>query len=243
MKSLFKAKIYHKRFLPKINEFLYSGYYIKFSLSELNSLNSTLFSVNKFNLFSFYEKDHGNRDGTSLSLWVNKILTQAGIDNFQGEIILQTFPRVMGYVFNPVSFWYCYENKLLKAIICEVNNTFGESHNYVLKNSPDSAVNSLSKHFHVSPFYDRIGFYLFDFRIKDRIKINYYFDDQLQLETKLTGEEISLSDKNLLKLFFKHPFYTFTIVFLIHVQAFFLYQKKIKFYTKPEKKEIEVTYE
>ena len=153
MKSLFKASIYHKRFFPKSNEFRYSGFYIKFSIDRLNSLKSFLFSVNKFNLFSFYEKDHGYRDGSQLDAWVRDTLGEAGLNNFDGKIILQTFPRVLGYVFNPVSFWYCYSNDKLTAVICEVNNTFGESHSYVIKNQNNNNV-TLPKEFHVSPFYD-----------------------------------------------------------------------------------------
>ena len=114
MKSLFEAKIFHKRFLPKVNKFNYSGFYIKFSIENLDDLESKLFSINKFNLFSFYEKDHGYRDGSSLFLWVRDILSKAGIKNFSGRVFLQTFPRVLGYVFNPVCFWYCYsENNLV----------------------------------------------------------------------------------------------------------------------------------
>ena len=105
MKSLFKASIYHKRFFPKANEFRYSGFYIKFSIDRLQTLKSLLFSVNNFNLFSFYEKDHGYRDGSSLDTWARDTLGKAGVTNFDGKIFLQTFPRVLGYVFNPVSFW------------------------------------------------------------------------------------------------------------------------------------------
>lgn len=243
MKALYRAKIYHKRFLPRVNEFLYTGFYLKFSLDEMGSLKSRLFGVNRFNLFSFYEKDHGHRDGSSLTEWAREILEKSGIHNFQGKIVLQTFPRVMGYVFNPVSFWFCYEQEKLLAVICEVNNTFGESHNYVLKNNPAQEVNYLSKYFHVSPFYDVKGKYEFDLRARDRVKINYYFDDKLQLMTSISGQEVGLNDQNLLKLFVRYPFYTMAVVVLIHVQALFLYLKKIKFYTKPVKGKDEVTYE
>ena len=133
MRSLFKAKIFHKRFLPNENEFSYSGFYIKVSLANLKELNSLLFSVNKFNLFSFYEKDYGYRDGSSPEVWAKDILNKAGLNNFKGRLVLHTVPRVLGYAFNPVCFWYCYDKNKLFAIICEVNNTFGESHNYVIK--------------------------------------------------------------------------------------------------------------
>ncbi len=243
MKALFKANIYHKRLLPKINEFSYSGYYIKFSLNEINELKSAIFGVNKFNLFSFYEKDHGDRDGSSLYKWAQRILERSGVQNFKGEILLQTFPRVLGYVFNPVSFWYCYEEGKLLAVICEVNNTFGESHNYVILQNPTEEINLLNKHFHVSPFYPIKGGYSFDFRKTNKVKIDYHFEDHLQLMTSIAGVEIDFTDKNLLKLFFKYPFYTLFIVVLIHYQALKLFIKKIKFYSKPEKEKNEVTYE
>jgi DUF1365 family protein len=243
MKQLFRANIYHKRFLPKVNEFTYTGFYIKFSLEEMQSLKSVFFRVNKFNIFSFYEKDHGYRDGSSLTKWARDILEKSGFNNFNGTITLQTFPRVLGYVFNPISFYYCYEQDKLLAVICEVNNTFGESHNYVLNQDPNSQCNFLKKHFHVSPFYDIKGGYQFDFRNPTIVNINYHFDEQLQLTTRVSGLEIPFSDKNLIKLFFRYPCYTVFVVLLIHVQALKLFMKKIKFYTKPQKEKNEVTYE
>jgi len=244
MKSLFNAKIYHKRFLPRVNKFAYSGFYIKFSIENLSDLESKLFSVNKFNLFSFYEKDHGYRDGSPLIYWVIDILSQAGIMNFSGRVVLQAFPRVVGYVFNPVCFWYCYdENQRLIAIICEVNNTFGETHNYVIKEGVDKSVNFLPKEFHVSPFYDIKGEYGFDFRKNNSVKINYYFDGELQLSTSITGIKTSWNDKNLLKTFFKYPFYTLLITTLIHFQALKLFVKRNKYFSKPTKSSKDLTHD
>lgn len=131
--ELFLGRVYHKRFIPKENEFSYKTHTIRLDLDELNSAVSKWFSFNKFNLYSFYNKDHGYRDGSDLKEWVNDILSNAGITVSNLRVTLHTSPRVLGYVFNPVSFWYCRnEQEELKAIICEVNNTFGESHSYVL---------------------------------------------------------------------------------------------------------------
>jgi len=242
MKSLFKASIYHKRFFPRANEFRYSGFYIKFSIDRLHTLNSLLFSVNKFNLFSFYEKDHGYRDGTPINKWVRDTLEEAGIINFKGKILLQTFPRVLGYVFNPVSFWYCYNQEELSAVICEVNNTFGESHSYVITNQNKKNV-TLPKEFHVSPFYDIKGNYEFDFQKNNFVKINYYFDNKLQLITSINGENISWNDYNLFKIFVRHPFYTIFVILFIHYQAIKLFVKKNKYFPKPEKINSNITYE
>jgi len=243
MKSLFDAKIFHKRFLPKVNKFNYSGFYIKFSIENIYDLESKLFSINKFNLFSFYEKDHGYRDGSSLFLWVSDILNKAGINNFSGRVFLQTFPRVLGYVFNPVCFWYCYSENLLVATICEVNNTFGETHNYVIKKDSDSQLSCLPKEFHVSPFYDIKGEYEFDFTKKNLVKINYFFDEQLQLSTGIKGVEIPWNDKNLFKTFIKNPFYTIIVVILIHFQAIKLFIKRVKYFSKPIKLSRDTTYD
>jgi len=243
MRSLFKAKIYHKRFLPNVNEFSYSGFYIKISLENLKELNSLLFSVNKFNLFSFYEKDHGYRNGSSLEVWAKDILNKVGLNNFEGRLVLHTVPRVLGYVFNPVCFWYCYDKNRLIAIICEVNNTFGETHNYVIKKNDNWHNRTLPKEFHVSPFYDIEGKYKFDFSKNNNVSIKYFVDNKLQLSTGVKGKEIPWNDINLLKIFFRYPFYTLLIITLIHYQAVKLLFKKNKFYSKPEKSSNELTYD
>ena len=243
MKSLYKAKIFHKRFLPRVNKFTYSGFYIKFSLEKLNELDSLLFNVNRFNLFSFYEKDHGYRDGSSLELWANDILGTAGVKHFSGSIVLQTFPRIIGYVFNPVCFWYCYDGDKLIAVICEVNNTFGESHSYVIKPGENQTTYTLPKEFHVSPFYDINGEYKFDFTKNNTVKIDYYFDKKLQLCTGINGIEIPWNDLNLLKTFIQHPFFTALVIILIHYQALKLFFKKNKYFSKPIKLSKDVTYD
>ena len=240
--KLFKASIYHKRFFPRLNEFTYSGFYIKFSLDEIESLKNSLFSVNRFNLFSFYEKDHGKRDGSSLREWVSEMLTSAGLEPLHGKIYLQTFPRVLGHVFNPVSFLYCYQGEDLKAIICEVNNTFGETHSYVLTQNLDKEVKSLKKEFHVSPFYDIKGKYEFNFTRENFVGINYYFDEKLQLVTSIKGKSVEWNTLNFFKFFMRYPLYSFMVISLIHYQALRLFLKKCTFYSKPEKIERELTF-
>ena len=241
MKALFKAKIFHKRHCPKVNEFTYGGYYIRFDISEVEKLKSTLFSVNRFNLMSFYNKDHGHRNEGALRGWVDEILVKSSIDYTRiDKVELATFPRVLGYVFNPVSFWYCYAQEELKAIICEVNNTFGESHNYVI----DGDKKTLPKRFHVSPFFDVAGYYNFDFTKENLSIINHTDNDHnILISTSIQGAKREWSDKNILFLFLSNPIYTFAVVFLIHYQALKLLLKKIKFYTKPELPKSEITYE
>ena len=241
--NLFKARIFHKRFHPKVNEFLYRGFYIRFDLNQVEKLKMLFFSLNRFNLFSFYNRDHGNRDESDLRAWAINKLETAGINNFQGRIELQTFPRVLGHVFNPVSFWYCFEgNDKLKAVICEVNNTFGEGHNYVLNFSDANVPQRLPKRFHVSPFYPVSGEYLFDFSEENKVVIDYYDKDRLQLQTSIVGQPILLTNKTLLGTWIRYPFYSFMVLSLIHYQALKLFLKKCRFYTKPDKPAYEVTY-
>jgi DUF1365 family protein len=238
MKKIFLAEIFHKRLRPRVNQFSYSGFYIKFDIDDINDLETICFKVNRVGMFSFYEKDHGHRDGTSLRNWADKQLQKAGIKGVD-RIVLQTIPRVLGYVFNPVSFWFCYSGNNLVAIINEVNNTFNESHTYLIKKRKQR----LPKEFHVSPFFDVKGEYSFDFSKNNKARINYYFENQLMLSTSIEGKEIAWKNSTFLKLFFLKPLYTIFVVFLIHFQALKLFLKKIKFYKQPVKNSKELTYE
>ncbi|MFM8185393.1 MAG: DUF1365 family protein, partial [Alphaproteobacteria bacterium] len=127
-KSIFFAKVFHKRLSPKINEFLYEVFYICFDISKISSLKCFFLSLNKFNIFSFYEKDHGIKDGSSIQDWAKKIFANSKAKNKIKKIFLFTHPRVLGYAFNPVSFWFGIgEDEKIYAIIAQVNNTFGEN--------------------------------------------------------------------------------------------------------------------
>ena len=128
--QLFFGKVVHRRLRPAAHQFVYPVYFCLLPLSSLERLGNALFSVNRFNLFSFHYADHGARDGSHPLAWIRALLNENEIVA-DGEISLQCFPRVLGFVFNPVSFWYCHNNTgELVAVLAEVNNTFGERHNY-----------------------------------------------------------------------------------------------------------------
>lgn len=243
MKRLFLSKIFHKRFKPTENSFTYNGFYIHVPIDNIESIKSRFFSVNKFNFFSFYNRDYGARDGGSLRNWSVGCLETAGINTVPDNIILQTTPRVLGFVFNPVNFWFCYSKSKLIATIAEVNNTFGENHSYVVNHENENDSSSINKFFHVSPFLDVNGYYDFQFNIKNKVKIDYYLEQDLYLITSVLGKEVDWSVKNFSYLIFKYPLYSTRILFLIHWQALKLYLKKVKFYSKPEKPVTKVTYE
>ena len=131
---IYNGTVTHKRFKPKIHFFKYKVFSLLIDLSELEKLDKTIkfFSYNKFNLVSFFDKDHGERDGTSLVEWVKKNLSDNKIDHENIKIKLLCYPRILGYVFNPLSVFYVYNNKEeLISILYEVKNTFGEQHTYI----------------------------------------------------------------------------------------------------------------
>lgn len=242
---IYQGKVFHKRFSPIENSFLYRAVYIRFDIDKVEELKSIFFSVDRFNLMSFYRCDHGHKSKSKgqLRQWATHILEKSGIVNFKGRIELQTFPRMLGFVFLPVSFWYCYEddNKEASAIICEVNNTFGESFNYVV--TAPMAKRKLNKEFHVSPFFDVKGNYQFDFTKNEYATINYEDKGRLIFTASLYGKALEWKTLNILGLFILNPFFTFAVVFLIHYQALKLFLKRVKFYKKPQPPREDINYE
>lgn len=239
--KIFAAKTMHKRLTPKENKFVYGVYYLALPLSKLENLKLLR------PLTSFKIKDHGARDGSDLKSWVSNILKNHKISEID-EIILVAMPRILGYVFNPVSFWLCLDKQgRLKAVLAEVNNTFGETHSYLCTNEDNSEIKpedifAGEKLFHVSPFLEREGSYQFRFDYqKDKlgIWIDYYNKEgEKVLLTNLTGKMKELNRISLLKHFLRYPLVTFKVISLIHYQAIKLMIKGIKYICKPKQKEV-----
>ena len=234
------GKVMHKRLFPRENSFTYGIYYLALRLKFLKQLQIAL---NCFSYFSFYERDHGPCDGSSLDLWARSILSDYDLSDSVEDIELICMPRVLGYVFNPVSFWLCFDSeKNLRAVLCEVHNTFGERHTYVCAHKDHRVISNTDilkgeKVFHVSPFLKREGNYEFRF-VYDAERFAAfidYFDNtgKKQLITSLSGKFSELSKTNVLKAFFRYPLVTFKAVYLIHWQAMKLLLKKIRFISKP----------
>jgi DUF1365 family protein len=246
--EILDSQIFHKRFYPKINQFKYRGFYIGFSLQAKNQLKSFLFSLNKPNIYSFYDQDHGSADKDCNS-WIKNILSQNNISNIC-DIYLVTQPRIFGYVFNPVSFWLCFDYKKdLIAVLAEVNNTFSQRHSYLIFNHDFLPIKSdqwfsSKKVFHVSPFFEVDGHYKFRFVISDQKKdfyINYYQKDRLNLSTHLKCSSKKFCDKTLGHYLFIIPFASFKTIFLIHFQALKLFFKNVKFFTLDSRPNNQVT--
>ena len=154
---IYTGSVIHKRFKPKVHTFNYNVFSLLIDLSEIDLLQKTLkiFSYNKFNIISFFNKDHGPRDGSSLKNWVTVHLKKNDIECKDIQIKLLCYPRIFGYVFNPLSVFYVYDkNSDLISILYEVKNTFGEQHTYVFKTKKDQNLiqHVCKKKFHVSPF-------------------------------------------------------------------------------------------
>lgn len=232
---IFNAKVMHKRLFPKENAFIYNVYYLALPLPAPRVKRSFL---------RFDPKDLGFRDGSDPVTFAKKVLSTYGFDEKIYNIILITMPRVFGYVFNPVSFYFCFdENEKLLAVIAEVHNTFGEQHTYLCANPDHSSIHEAQeleaeKVFHVSPFLPRDGSYRFQFSVKENglgIWIDYYdAENNKQLMTSLTGTLIPLSDLSLKKAFWTEPFLTMKVILMIHVQALKLFCKKIAYFRKPK---------
>ena len=236
---IYNGKVIHRRFKPKEHYFKYNVFSLLIDLDELEIIQNKIkiFSYNKFNIISFYDTDHGPRDGTSLKKWIIKNLKDIGINNENIQIKLLCYPRIFGYAFNPLSVFFIYDqNSRLISILYEVKNTFGEQHTYIFKTDNDKTIiNNCSKKFHVSPFIEMECHYYFRV-LKPSDKISVIID-QIDKDGKLLyasqdGNARELNEKNLLISYISHPLMTLKIIVAIHYEALKLWLKGIKFVKK-----------
>ncbi|MCI5048797.1 MAG: DUF1365 domain-containing protein [Rickettsiales bacterium] len=250
--QILHAKVMHKRLFPKENAFQYGVYYLALPLDGLSdeSMNARL-PINRFAPVSFHTKDHGERNDEPLSDWLTSILTSYHLNDRIKHVMLICMPRILGYVFNPVSFWLCLdEHKQLCAVICEVHNTFGEAHSYVCAHADRRPITSndwmqAEKLFHVSPFLEREGSYQFRFALEGEklgIWIDFYDEaGEKKLLTSLVGTLTPLSKPALRHAFWSHPLVTLKTICLIHWQALRLVVKGIRYMNKPKQKEVRIS--
>ena len=231
------GQVFHRRLRPVVNAFSYPVFFVQLPVADLASANGPFFSVDRNNLLSFHQKDHGPRDGSPLLPWIRSLLRRQGLPD-DGDIVLQCFPRVFGFVFNPVTFWFCRNRDgELIAVLAEVSNTFGGRHSYLL-HSPDGAplrdgqVLAASKTFHVSPFCEVEGGYRFRFYLQRECpvaRIDYDDAEGELLLTSVSGKSAAWSTRALLGAFLRMPLLTAGIVFRIHWQALKLWIKGVPF--------------
>lgn len=241
--SLYSCNVMHRRHFPQSYRFDYKVFSLLLDIDHYQQdKSSSLLSYNRFNLFSVYTKDHGPRDGSDWRTWIDNVLDDHNLSNAKHQIKFLCFPRVFGYSFNPLSLWYCFgENEKLYAVICEVRNTFGEHHHYVLHNDNQPYESKVKankkKNFHVSPFINMDAEYEFTIAAPTNdltIVINEFQNKQLMLTAAQQGKQQQIDTPLLLGTFLRLPLMTFKIMWMIHWQALKIWLRGGVYHKKPE---------
>ena len=228
---IYNGEVTHTRFKPVRHFLKYKTFSLLIDLDEINLLDKSIgiFSHNKFNIFSFYDKDHGDRDGGNLKDWVISNLKKFGVKENITNIKVLCYPRILGYVFNPLSIFYCYEKDKLVAIFYEVKNTFNEQHTYIFKiKNNEEIIQKCRKKFYVSPFMDMETYYSFKL-LNPNEKLSVFIKqtdaDGTILTATQTGDKKEFSFKQLAINFLKYPLMTIKIIGSIHYEALLLWKK------------------
>ncbi|MEY3427804.1 MAG: hypothetical protein RIS60_1156 [Pseudomonadota bacterium] len=245
------GQVRHVRLRPARHAFDYAAYFVMLPMRQLRSLTcnpntakAIALSLNQPGFLSFYDEDHGDgrtpEEGGALA-WLESLLAEANVQDADGEIWLQTFPRVLGYTFKPVSFWYCHrKDQSLAAIVAEVHNTFGERHCYLLHEPKWGVTAQADKVFHVSPFCEVAGHYQFRFMRthvngEERIvaRVDHSDTDGPLIQTSQSGKLVPATQAEIRRTFWHYPFWTFAVVLRIHWHALLLWLKRVPFFHKP----------
>jgi uncharacterized protein len=231
------GQVRHTRLKPVQHAFNYPTYFLMLPMRALATGLTTVLSRNRWAALSFYDKDHGDGRVDALA-WVDELLKSEGIDDATGEVWLHCYPRVFGYTFKPVSFWYCHRaDNTLRAIVVEVNNTFGQRHCYLLDKPVFGIEQHASKVFHVSPFNQVDGNYRFRFMTTANntlARVDYDDATGPLLETSVSGQLETLNYKSIRKAIWRYPAMTFGVIARIHWQALKLWKKRMVFIPKPK---------
>jgi DUF1365 family protein len=239
--SLYRAQTVHVRFQPFVHRFRYALSQLLVDVDKLEEglRGLRLMRLDRPGLFSFHRKDHGDRSGAALRPWAEARFADAGVALDGGRVELLCFPRVLNFVFNPLSVFFGYgPDGRLRGVIYEVNNTFGETHAYVVPAVGGQIERQeAAKIFHVSPFFDVAGRYRFTLRapaerfslVVDKLK-----DMGRDFTATWQGKRHRLSDGELLRTFVLLPWMTLSVVVAIHWQALLLVLRGAKYHPKPE---------
>lgn len=239
---LYFGHVIHRRLRPRVHQLRYRVFSLYADLDELPALNLKLpfFSYNRFNIFSFYDRDFGDGSGEPLRAWVERQLEGAGIELAGGHIGLLCYPRLFGYAFNPLSVFFCYAaDGALRAILYEVHNTFKQKHTYLIPVSPAAGPmvrQRCEKEFYVSPFIPMAGSYEFRVRPAEQTVLIAITESDPQgplLHALFAGERRALTTRRLIATLFTHPLMTLKVIAGIHWEALQLWLKRIPLVTRP----------
>lgn len=242
--ALYSGQVMHHRLRPREHTLRYRVFWMLLDLDELDQMSRSLrfFSRNRFNLMGFHDADHGDGSETPLRVQATRLLERRGVDIGSGAIRLLTMPRVLGYVFNPISLYYCHRpDGALAAMIYEVTSTFRERRAYVLPVAPeDGRVGRIDqatgKGLYVSPFMDMDMRYAFKGAVPDdrlNLAIDGLDSQGLLIATAMRGRRRALSDRALLAAMAAMPLLTIKVVAAIHWEALKLWLKGVPLTRKP----------
>lgn len=242
MKScMYHCKIMHRRIEPKKHGFIHSAFYFYLDLDEIDDIckNNKYLSRNKFNLHGFYDKDHLELGGRDVKENIIKYVKDQGVKENVKQVMLVTMFRSLGYVFNPVSFYFCFGvNDEIVGIVAEVSNTFREMKLYFIGKEAliDGKYVSLQKkYFYVSPFMMPDDDFEFNVGVPDEtvnIRVDTLKNKKKIFFTSLTGEKVELTEKNILYYNMRYPWITLRVIVLIHIHGIILMCKKVPFWWK-----------
>ncbi len=244
------GQVWHKRLRPAVHEFRHASYFWLLPMRSLREQPTPLIKRNRFGALAFHDRDHGLGGDDALA-WAEQLLADEGVVDADGEIWLHTFPRVLGHVFKPVSFWFALRcDGSLAAVLAEVNNTFGQRHVYLLQGPALQwgGEAAAAKVFHVSPFCAVRGHYRFRFQrglsadaepgtaIWQHLiaRIAHDGDDGPLLQTSVGGRLAPINRATLRRAFFGHPLMSLGVVARIHWHALRLALKGVPFHRCPE---------
>ncbi|MDD4943343.1 DUF1365 domain-containing protein [Rhodoferax sp.] len=236
------GQVRHTRLKPVHHAFVYGTYFLLLPMRSLQRTPAPTLARNRWAPLSFADADHGDGRGAEQGgalAWLDALLQTEGITDAQGEVWLHTYPRVWGFTFKPVSFWYCHHaDGHLRAVLVEVNNTFGERHCYLLDAPQFGVEQRARKVFHVSPFCPVEGGYRFRFMLTpdlSRTLARVDFDDPTGplIQTSVSGALQPLTAQSTRHALLRYPLMTLAVVLRIHWQAAKLFVKKAPFFRKP----------
>jgi len=246
---LYECEVMHHRSSPKVHQFSYRIFMFGLDLDEIETLAHKLkfFNHNRHGVYAFFDRDHLPFKNVSTRENLQEFLAQSGLTQSLGRVHLVTHLRTLGYLFNPVSFYFCYdENNQPLCVVPEVGNTFKEMKPFFLgpasRRSPDQFQARITKNFYVSPFTKLDSEFDFDLNFPDdqlRIQIDDYEADSRFFISTLRGQRVPLTDAKLFLFSLKYPLITLRVVFSIHLQALLLFLKKIPFLRKSRNAELQ----